>query len=182
MPQEEFILVQQAFRATGMEGMDRRVMNHVKHGDRNPFMALLFTRLPNLRTMSAHLRHNDTFLGSVLQGALSNQIERRTMQAFQQLEELSLVSEWERPYWENSGPSDTRYSLNIVCYAPIFSLPRLRRLSFFDLDVEDAEDALRHRGPRAGTLFIPHLTLVNDEYILRLLLHRRKPFLQCPKP
>ncbi|KFY67861.1 hypothetical protein V496_01379 [Pseudogymnoascus sp. VKM F-4515 (FW-2607)] len=37
----------------------------------------------------------DAFLGSVLQGALANETERPTMQAFQELEELSLVSEWE---------------------------------------------------------------------------------------
>ncbi|CZR66481.1 uncharacterized protein PAC_16382 [Phialocephala subalpina] len=156
--QEELFLVEQAFRAAGVEGMDKCVMGDVRQGDRKPFMALLFTRLPNLRTMSAHLPHYDAFLGSVPQDALTNQTERPTMQAFQQLEELSLVSERERPYWESSGRSDTRYSLELVCYAAVFSLPRLRRLSLFDLDVEDA---LHHCGPRPRTSSIQHLTLVN---------------------
>jgi len=159
IPQEELLLVRQAFRAAGMEGMDRSVMNDVKHGDRKPFMALLFTRLPNLRTMSAHLPHYDAFLGSVLKGALANQTETPTMHAFQELEELSLVSEWERPYRESFH--NTRYSLELVCYARVFSLPRLRRLSLFDLDIEDA---LHHCGPRPRTSFIQHLTLVNNQY------------------
>lgn len=151
--QEELLLVRQAFRAAKIEEMDESVMNDIKHGYREPIMALLFTRLSNLRTMSAHLPHYDAFLGSVLQGALANETERPTMQAFQELEELSLVSEWERPYWQNS--------LELVFYAPVFNLPRLRRLSLFNVDVEEA---LHHCGPRPRTSSIQHLTLVNDQY------------------
>jgi hypothetical protein len=159
IPQEELLLVRQAFRAAGMEGMDKSVMHDVKHGDRNPFMALLFARLPNLRTMSAHLPHYDAFLGSVLQGASANQTERPPMQAFQGLEELSLVTQWKRPCSESF--SNTLYSLELVCYAPVFSLPRLKSLSLFDLDVEDA---LHYCNSRPRTSSIQHLTLVNNQY------------------
>jgi hypothetical protein len=58
--------VQQAFRAAGIDGMDNCTMTDLRQGDRNPFMALLFTRLPKLSRVSAHVPAYDAFLGEVL--------------------------------------------------------------------------------------------------------------------
>jgi hypothetical protein len=83
---------------------------------------------------------------------------RPPIQAFQNLKELLVLSEWARPHWEGLGIPNNLYRLGFECLAPIFSLARLEKLSIFSLD---AKDALHHCGLRFRTSFIKHLTLVN---------------------
>lgn len=133
----------------------------LRQGDRNPFMALLFTRLLNLSRVSVHVPAYDAFLGGVLHRALMDHNSRPPMQAFQNLMDLSVLSEWARPHQEVPGIPNDLYRLGLECLAPIFSVARLEKLSIFGLDVENA---LHHYGPRPGTSSIKHLTLVNHEY------------------
>jgi hypothetical protein len=159
--QEELFLVQQAFRAAGMDGMDKCIMSDLRAGDRNPFMALLFTHLPKLSVRAGHLPTYDAFLGGVLNLALMNDHGRPTMQAFQNLKELSVLSEWAKPHGQVPSMPNDLYSFELACWAPLFSLPRLEKLSVFGLDVEDA---LHHCGPRSRTSSLKYLTLINHEY------------------
>lgn len=141
--------------------MDNCTITDLRQGDRNPFMALLFTRLLNLSRVSAHVPIYNAFLGKVLYRALIDHNNRPPMQAFQNLKELSVLSEWARPYWEGLGIPNDLYRLGLEYLASIFSLAQLEKLSIFGLD---AEDALHHCGPRPGTSSIKYLTLVNHEY------------------
>jgi hypothetical protein len=95
---EEVALVQQAFRAAGIDEMDNCTMTDLRQGDRNLFIALLFTRLPNLSKVSAHVLVYDAFLSGVLYQALIDHNDRPLMQAFQNLKELLVLSKWARPY------------------------------------------------------------------------------------
>jgi hypothetical protein len=126
----------------------------------NPLI-VLFTYLLNLVTMSSHVPAYDAFLGRFLYLALMDYNDRPPIQAFQDLKELSILSEWARPSWDGPGIPNNRYRLGLEYLAPGFSLPRLKKLAIFGLDVEDT---LHYCGPRAGTSSIIHLTLVNHEY------------------
>jgi hypothetical protein len=152
-------------------------MSDLRAGDRQPFMALLFTHLPNLNTMSSHVPAYDTFLGRFLHLALMDHNDRPPTQAFQDLKELSILSEWARPSWDGPGIPNDLYRLGLEYLAPVFSLPRLEKLAIFGLDVEDA---LHHCGPRAGTSSITHLTLVNHEYSIAMVLETQA-MLAMPK-
>jgi hypothetical protein len=119
---EEVALVQQTFRAAGIDGMDNCTMTDLRQGDRNLFMAFLFTCLPNLSRVSAHVPVYDAFLGEVLYRALMDHNDRPLMQAFQNLKELSVLSEWARPHLESPGIPKDLYRLGLECLTLIFSL------------------------------------------------------------
>lgn len=72
-------------------------MTNINEADRRPFMALIFTRLPNLSEMSAHVPAYDAFLGEVLKQALQDHHNKPPMQAFLKLKKLSVLCEWARP-------------------------------------------------------------------------------------
>ena len=89
---EEVALVQQVFRAAGIDGIDNCTITDLRQGDRNLFIALLFTCLPNLSRVSAYVPLYNTFLGEVLYRALIDHNNRPPIQAFQNLKELSVLS------------------------------------------------------------------------------------------
>jgi hypothetical protein len=89
---EEVALVQQAFQAAGIDRIDNCTMTDLRQGNRNLFIALLFTRLPNLSRVSAHVPAYNAFLGKVLYRALVDYNNRPLIQAFQNLKELSVLS------------------------------------------------------------------------------------------
>jgi hypothetical protein len=161
--EEEVNLLKQAFRAAGTREMANCTIDDLKVDDRSPFIALLFTQLPNLSTMSAHLPHYDPFIDQVVSQALLGDNENTPMQAFQNLKVLSVVSEWARsPKWGDSRVDHAYYKLHVGNYRGIFNLPHLEALSIFDLDIEGL--GYFDEIPR-GTSSLKNLTLVSHEHL-----------------
>ena len=161
--EEEVNLLKQAFRAARTREMANCTIDDLKVDDRSPFMALLFTQLPNLSTMSAHLPHYDPFIDQVVSQALLDDNENTPVQAFRNLKVLSLVRDWARsPKWGDSRVDYAYYKLHVGNYSGIFSFPQLETLSIFDLYIEGLGDFDETSN---GTSSLKNLTLVSHEHL-----------------
>jgi hypothetical protein len=155
--QEDIDLIGEAFQAAGIDTEYGSIWSDLRDRDRSPYMALVFTRLPNLTKMHARLPTYDTFLSKVVDLAL---MEPRgsPFQAFQNLKELSVSSDLEEP---PSGKPDDLHWLELEHWAPLFSLPHLETLSMLDTNVENT---LSYCGTRPRTSSVKHLTIINAQH------------------
>jgi hypothetical protein len=165
-PQEDLTAIHDAVRKAGIQEMEPSIDEAIHNNDRGPFMALLLTLLPNLKSIYAHTHENDPYLTQVLRLSLDNRGNRFQQQAFQKLEEAQFMSEWHCPPSIIGQPRDN-YALGLEYILPIFRLPNLRKLSVFDFKPEQASV---HFDNCTGTSPVTHLTLVHhdDSYISAL--------------
>lgn len=128
--------------------------------DRRPLMALLLTSLPNLTVLYAHVSRYDPFMGAVLERGVScpnngrpSAPSLRNLKELYLFPEVPVISEKDQKYdiWSFHIPP-----LRFDYLRPVFSLPNLRVLSLYDLNLEKADIEL----PRTNVSQIEDLYLI----------------------
>lgn len=160
MPSEYLNILLEAFRLAEITMSEEYLMSALFRHDRTPFMALLLTRLPNVSVMLAQVPAPcEAFLKTVLERAVEDRNEETFIQAFPNLKELCLSSEWKKPdlMGANRQAPEALYQLYLQRLGPVFRLKQLERLSLFDVNVHNLLCNWK-----AGVSPVKHLTLVNS--------------------
>jgi hypothetical protein len=171
-------LARTAARMAGLETLETSILEGLRKADPRPLMALLITSLPNLTTLYAQLPETDIFLGQVLRKAVETQQDGSDGHPLCNLREAHFASSWNyraktnhfslsqelednldrRARRDDSDDDDHRaYHLKLDHLWPIFHLPKIQKLSLFDLDTTAAAMVFRNS---SKTSSITDLTLV----------------------